>query len=130
MANTILDDPALAPMFFWYSVSVFNKIYEHGVDAVMDCIEEAQKFSLETPLFVRDSRGKFPEVELGPPFGKRSGPYVAVLLSAFLVYEQHLRFGKKAVIPDSSKLLGMANDAFQAWDKLGYRGEGEEVEEV
>lgn len=121
MNDSILDDPALEPMVFWYAIDVFNQIEKHGRDTIQKAAEAAMEFSLGHPLFQRQEDGEFPTFVMNY-LGERSGPYLAVLMAAFLVYTQRQDFGEKVVIPNS-RLLQFADTAYIAWNELGFRAD-------
>lgn len=100
-------DPAIAPMIMWHSVAIYPVFEQLGYDQSLEAAQACSQFSLEHPLLMRETKGKnknkFPKREI-PYFGECSGPYAVSLLSAFLVWSQHLTQGEHVELPGSVML--------------------------
>lgn len=103
-------------VIFWYSQDCYSKFEQMGYDAAKEAADAASQFNQEHPLLMRDKHGKFPETDI-PHFGVRSGPYAVALLSAFLVWAQHLSNEddeSNIHLPDSM-FLKAAESGYQLW---------------
>lgn len=107
-------DPAVWPCIFWYALSIYPLLKGFTQAQRNEIAIAATDASLHEPLLMRQDNGRFPIFTLPyfPP--DRSGPYVAAVMSALLIYEQRETFGDEAHIPDSL-LLNAADAAYAAW---------------
>lgn len=118
MSNDI--DPAIAPMIQFYACSIYPVFEQIGYDQSLEAAQACSEFSLEYPLLMRETKGKnknkFPKRYI-PYFGECTGPYCVALLSAFLVWSQHLTQGDHVELPGSA-MLEAAQDGWDLY-KMG-----------
>lgn len=109
----ILEDPALHPTMFWYSHKCYDVFEQVGQEAAQQIAEQASAISSENPLFQRDKKNQFPQFDL-PPFGEVSGPFVATVMSAYLVWATR-EIGDQDV---NSVMIQACQDGYKAWEML------------
>ena len=106
-----LDDPALHGCITWYSQSCYDHFDRLGFDAANEIAQVANDQNGKEPLLIRNKKGEFNQFEL-PYIGKKSGPYLVALMSAFLVWTQRQLVDNP--LPDSP-MLAAAHDGLKLW---------------
>jgi len=103
-------DPAIYGCICYYAASIYPVFERVGYRRAELAAKAAESASVVYPLFMRDKKGQFPEVDI-PCFGKKSTPFAAAVMAAFLVWTQ-----RAAGFPlPTSPILQAADDGYNLW---------------